>query len=139
MEPGFSQVIVANGRALNDIAASYRIEIDGKTVVLDTECLAGRNRPYGLYTLRISAHYYDDTPAKVFVYHAHAKKAPADSEYPKDEFMCVADALDMDEIPPDSPDIEAGVPYYRTDSVELCFRNSDMMYECRDSICGVTM
>jgi hypothetical protein len=48
---------------------------------------------------------------------------------PRDEFICVADELDEDEIPVDAPDMDRNVPYYRVDSVELLFRNPDMMYE----------
>ena len=53
-----------------------------------------------------------------------------------DEFVCVADALDMDEVPPDyaADDADPGTAFYRASELELCFRNSDMMYECRDAM-----
>ena len=55
---------------------------------------------------------------------------------PRDEFVCVADELDEDEIPVGAPDMERNIPYYRTDTVELLFRNSDLMYETARAIIG---
>ena len=65
----------------------------------------------------------------VFVYQRATKGAPMEDGSPRDEFVCVADELDEDEIPVGEPDMERNVPYYRTDSVELLFRSPDMMYE----------
>ena len=35
-----------------------------------------------------------------------------------------------------TPDMERGVPYYRTDALELLFRNADQMHETAASILG---
>ena len=72
----------------------------------------------------------------VFVYQRAAFGKPMEDGSPRDEFVCVADELDEDEIPVNEPDMERNVPYYRVSSVELLFRNSDMMYECARSIIG---
>lgn len=149
---GITTLAVLNGKVHEDIEETRAMRIGGVPVTFAVQCLAGRDRPYGLFTLRMSATYDapdsaerpsdvpEDPdarpPARVFVYHRHAAKAPADETWQKDEFVCIADALDMDEIPPDyADDTEAvKIPFYRTDTLELCFRNADMMYECRDSL-----
>jgi len=71
----------------------------------------------------------DGCSPNVFVYQRATKGAPMENGSPRDEFMCVADELDEDEIPVNEPDMERNVPYYRVDSVELLFRSSDAMYE----------
>lgn len=71
---------------------------------------------------------------KVFVYHRATKGAPMEDGSPRDEFLCVADELDDDEIPVDKPDMERRVPYYRVATLELLFRNPDLMYETARSI-----
>ena len=70
----------------------------------------------------------------VFVYQQSTCGKPMEDGSPRDEFVCVADELDEDEIPVNEPDMERNVPYYRVNSVELLFRNSDQMYECARSL-----
>jgi len=72
----------------------------------------------------------------VFVYRRATRGAPMEDGSPRDEFMCVADELDEDEIPVGEPDMERNVPYYRVDAVELLFRSRDMMYETARAIIG---
>ena len=43
---------------------------------------------------------------------------------------------DYDEIPVLTPDMERGVPHYRTDALELLFRSADQMHETAASILG---
>ena len=136
---------VIGGRVYPDTTETIHTTIDGKAVDVEATCLAGHGRPYGLYTLRMSARYAspDDAeraedvvagvaPARVFVYRLPVKGR----SWGLDEFVCVADALDMDEVPPDYAvdDADPGTAFYRASELELCFRNSDMMYECRDAM-----
>lgn len=76
----------------------------------------------------------DGCSPKVFVYQRATRGAPMEDGSPRDEFVCVADELDEDEIPVNEPDMERNVPYYRVDTVELLFRNPDMMYETARSL-----
>ena len=76
-----------------------------------------------------------ETPLQkeVFVYRRSATSTMSDGSA-RDEFICVADELDEDEIPVNEPDLERNIPYYRTADMELLFRNSDLMYETARSL-----
>ena len=91
-------------------------------------------RPIRMYHLKIEAVGSEGCSEYVFVYQRATRGAPMEDGSPRDEFVCVADELDEDEIPVDNPDMERNVPYYRTKDVELLFRNSDLMYETARSI-----
>ena len=82
-----------------------------------------------MHRLRLKVLSADGCSPNVFVYQRATKGAPMEDGSPRDEFMCVADELDEDEIPVNEPDMARHVPYYRVDTVELLFRNPDMMYE----------
>ena len=94
--------------------------------------------PVRLYRLKLEVMEEETSGCSpyVFVYQRAAFGKPMEDGSPRDEFVCVADELDEDEIPVNEPDMERNVPYYRVSSVELLFRNSDMMYECARSILG---
>ena len=94
--------------------------------------------PVRLYRLKLEVVEEETSGCSpyVFVYQRAASGKPMEDGSPRDEFVCVADELDEDEIPVNEPDMESNVPYYRVSSVELLFRNSDMMYECARSILG---
>ena len=94
--------------------------------------------PVRLYRLKLEVVEEETSGCSpyVFVYQRAASGKPMEDGSPRDEFVCVADELDEDEIPVNEPDMERNVPYYRVSSVELLFRNSDMMYECARSILG---
>ena len=91
-------------------------------------------RPIRMYHLKIEVVSSEGCSEYVFVYQRATRGAPMEDGSPRDEFVCVADELDADEIPVDNPDMERNVPYYRTKDVELLFRNSDLMYETARSI-----
>jgi len=57
---------------------------------------------------------------KIFVWQ---RSSIPESEDFKDIFIGVATPVDIDDIPVDTPDTEDEMPYYRTDVVELWFRN----------------
>ena len=95
-----------------------------------------RQRATPMYRLAMSVVSADGCSPNVFVYQRATKGAPMEDGSPRDEFICVADELDEDEIPVGEPDMERNILYYRTDSVELLFRNSDLMYETARAIIG---
>ena len=105
---------------------------DGKVVVSITYTPRGagcRNRATPMHRLNLKVVSADGCSPNVFVYQRATKGAPMEDGSPRDEFVCVADELDEDEIPVNEPDMARNVPYYRVDSVELLFRNADTMYE----------
>lgn len=97
-------------------------------------CAKGGRRALPMHRLKMEVVSADGCSPKVFVYQRATKGAPMEDGSPRDEFICVADELDEDEIPVDAPDMERNVPYYRVDSVELLFRNPDMMYETASAL-----
>lgn len=105
----------------------------GKITVEVTYTPAGR-RVRRMYRLAIRVVKAEGCSQYVFLYQRATKGAPMEDGSPRDEFVCVADELDEDECPVNEPDMERNVPYYRTDSVELLFRNSDLMYETARSL-----
>lgn len=109
---------------------------DGK-ITLSVTYTPNTGRPIRMHRLRMEVISVEGawdrtgTPlqAEVFVYRRSVEARPMQDGSPRDEFICVADELDEDEIPVAEPDLARGVPYYRVQTVELLFRNSDMMYE----------
>ncbi len=61
--------------------------------------------------------------ACVFVWQRAASSAQGDNG--KDKFVGVATPSDLEDIPENSPDVANEMPYYRTDDVELWFRNDN--------------
>lgn len=91
-------------------------------------------KPIRMYRLKLEVVSSEGCSPYVFVYQRSVCGRPMEDGSPRDEFVCVADELDEDEIPVNEPDMARNVPYYRVNSVELIFRNSDQMYECARSL-----
>ena len=112
---------------------------DGKIVVKVTYT-PRTGKPVGLYRLKMEVQSAEGCSSKVFIYQRATVGAPMEDGSPRDEFIGVADELDEYEIPVDVPDMTNNIPYYRTDSVELLFRNSDQMYEaCQQLIVSLAI
>lgn len=110
---------------------------DGKVTVEVTYTPRGagtRGRVLPMHRLRMKVVAAEECSPNVFVYRRSTQGAPMEDGSPRDEFICVADELDEDEIPVNEPDMARNVPYYRVDSVELLFRNPDLMYETARAI-----
>ena len=99
------------------------------TLRLEVTYTPRTGRPIRLHRLKLRVLKADGCSPYVFVYQRATAGAPMEDGSPRDEFMCVADELDEDEIPVNEPDMARNVPYYRVDTVELLFRNADIMYE----------
>lgn len=116
-----------------DNVERHEVQRGGGSVVVEvtyTPRGAGRRRRrLPMHRLKLQVVSVEGCSPNVFVYRRATKGAPMEDGSPCDEFVCVADELDEDEIPVGEPDMERNVPYYRTDSVELLFRNPDLMYE----------
>lgn len=105
---------------------------DGVLTVEVTYTPRGAGKPgraLPMHRLRMRVASAEGCSPNVFVYQRATQGAPMEDGSPRDEFVCVADELDEDEIPVGEPDMARNVPYYRVDSVELLFRNPDLMYE----------
>jgi hypothetical protein len=108
----------------------------GGRIAVEVEYTPKTGRPVRMHHLKMKVKSADGCSPYVFVYQRATVGAPMEDGSPRDEFTCVADELDEDEIPVNEPDMERGVPYYRTDALELLFRNADQMHETAASILG---
>ena len=107
---------------------------DGGTLTVSVTYTPRGSLARRMYRLKMEVTAAKDCSPKVFVYQRATKGAPMEDESPRDEFLCVADELDDDEIPVDEPDMARRIPYYRVSTLELLFRNPDLMYETTRSI-----
>jgi len=48
-----------------------------------------------------------------------------------DVFVCLADPVDLEEIPADSPNLGEEMPYFRVDTITLRFRSMDILEEVK--------
>lgn len=73
-------------------------------------------------------------PSEVFVFQRGAAPAPAAGETVRDFFVCIADPVDLEEIPATAPNLSQEIPYYRLNRVQLAFRTIDDLNECKGQI-----
>jgi hypothetical protein len=86
------------------------------------------------FDLVITATEAEDMSSAVFVMHRGVHPVLLPGTGPSDVFQCVADPVDLEEMPLDEPDIENNMPYYRVSSVTLRFRSIDEMMDVRADI-----
>lgn len=96
----------------------------------------------GLYAYALHVRAYtdgsnDEADPRIFVMQRTPRTmnpfGRTDMEF-DDVFVNVATPVDMYDIPPDEPDICHGMPYYRTDSVDLWFRNGHDVRQAKADI-----
>jgi len=76
------------------------------------------------YDMRVEVLNATDMPTEIFVFQRGV--APARSGQvtePTDAFKSVADPVDLEEYPPDAPDLQNEIPFYRLSEVTLRFRS----------------
>lgn len=112
-----------------DRTETHEVKRGDGTLTLDIT-YTPRSGKIRMHRLKMTVTKAEGCSPNVFVYQRSVKGAPMEDGSPRDEFICVADELDEDEIPVNEPDIERHIPYYRVSEVELLFRNPDLMYEC---------
>ena len=88
------------------------------------------------YCLKITITSASGMPAEVFVFQRGAAPAPAAGEQTLDRYVCIADPLDLEEVPQGTPDLNAEIPYYRLNQVTLAFRSVDELNECQAMLQG---
>jgi hypothetical protein len=76
------------------------------------------------YDMLVEVESASGVPKEIFVFQRGVRRlvAGALSDAP-DEFVSVADPVDLEAYPADSPDPRAEMPYYRLSKVELRFRS----------------
>ena len=90
--------------------------------------------PLQAYTLRIVVTDAVDMDKEVFMFQRGAGKPPTSDEDIQDSFVCIADPVDMDEVPKGAPDLANEMPYYRLSEVTLSFRSITELVETKQDI-----
>lgn len=113
---------------------THEIERFGGTLKVEISYTPRVGGPVRMHHLKFKVLSAEGCSPNVFVFHRAKQAAPMEDGSPRDEFLCVADELDEDEIPVNEPDMARHIPYYRVSELELLFRNSDLMYETAHSV-----
>ena len=86
------------------------------------------------YGLKITVDESTGIDSNIFVYRAGGSPSLRPSEPKSDAFICIADPVDMEEYPVYEAELEEEMPYYRSDTVTLYFRNLGDMYITKERI-----
>ena len=90
------------------------------TVAYDYSC--PRQTLFG-YALRVRVTAASGMSGAIFIFQRGAAPAPAQGETVEDMFICIADPVDLHEIPESAPALDQEIPYYRLAEVTLAFRS----------------
>ena len=92
-------------------------------------------QPFQGYLLKCEAHTAVDMSSKIFVFQRRVTSAtdPQAAEE-KDIFISIADPVDLEHYPEDTPDPGNNMPFYRSASVELMLRSTEEVLEVKDMI-----
>lgn len=80
----------------------------------------------GSHRLQMWVETYQDIAPEVFVFQRKQPVPPNVTEY--DEYVNIASAADLEEYPANAPDTELA-PFFRLSSIDLLFRNVDLLYQ----------
>jgi hypothetical protein len=83
------------------------------------------------YDLRVVVESAVDMPEKIFVLQRIPGPPGGEDE---DKFQCIADPVDLEEIPEDSPDLGNEMPYFRVQEITIRFRSMETLEEVRQLI-----
>ena len=72
------------------------------------------------YDLRVVVDSAVDMPKEIFILQ-HGVAAPGNPA--QDQFVCLADPVDLEEVPVGAPDLANEMPYFRMSEVTLRFRD----------------
>lgn len=82
------------------------------------------------YDLVVEVKAASEMPSQIFIFQRQV--APPDNPGSIiDNFVCIADPVDLEEVPVNSPDLANEMPYYRLSKVTLRFRS---MSELADAL-----
>ena len=85
--------------------------------------------PMQAYDLKAEVTAATDMPKEIFVFQRPPSNNPED-----DAFVCIADPVDLEEFPVNTPDLLNEMPYYRKATVELKFRDMTTLDETLELI-----
>lgn len=91
--------------------------------------LSSSDQKYYGFALTATVTAATGLPAEIFMFQRGAAPAPAAGEQPRDQFVGVADPVDLEQLPPSAPDLANEIPYYREAEVTLYFRSADERQE----------
>ena len=82
------------------------------------------------YDLKAVVEAATDMPKEIFVFQRGVAPATPDAILPPgDRFICIADPVDLEEFPTNTPAINAEMPYYRLSEVTVRFRSlTELVY-----------
>ena len=86
------------------------------------------------YTLRVVVTSASGLDREVFMFQRGAAVPPTSAESIIDNFVCICDPVDMEEIPVGAPDPLNEMPYYRLNEVTLSFRSVTELLATKDDI-----
>lgn len=89
---------------------------------------------YGLLVEAIAA---TDMPKQIFVIQRGVPSATdpeVDEPAELDQFQWIASPIELQQYAADAPDIQNGIPFYRTDSIRLSFRSMTELTETLELI-----
>ena len=79
---------------------------------------------YQSYTMKVSVTAAIGVDPKIFVFQRGVPPPLAGTTpQPVDRFVKVASVVDLEDFPPDGPNIDREMPYYRVDNATLVFRS----------------
>ena len=78
------------------------------------------------YDLRVEVVSATEMPKEIFIFQRSIKDILI-----ADRFTCIADPVDLEEVPVRTPDLADEMPYYRTSLVTLRFRDMQELTECQ--------
>jgi hypothetical protein len=84
------------------------------------------------YDLQVVVESAVGMPKEIFVFQRNVQPAlPANivSGIPQDQFISLADPVDLEEFPTNQPDLAHEIPYFRVASVTLRFRDLTLLEE----------
>jgi hypothetical protein len=84
------------------------------------------------YDLKVVAESATDMPKEIFILQRRIGGASPGSSVPEDVFTCIADPVDLEEIPVGAPDLNHEMPYYRVAEITLRFRSTVLLEECKN-------
>ena len=86
------------------------------------------------YDLKVEVLAATDMPEEIFIFQRCVEPAESVNTQPTDQFVCLADPVDLQEVPVNVPDPANEMPYYRTKEVLLRFRDMTTLTETKDLI-----
>jgi len=84
------------------------------------------------YDLHVVVESATEMPKEIFIFQQGVAPAYAKNEPPTDRFICLADPVDLEEVPIGAPDIPNEMPYFRLSEVLLRFRSYSELEDTRN-------